>query len=73
MNPFKVFVGITLIFIGLSLLSLSTIANTNNIQVGGVVMIGPIPIVFGNNPMMAYSALVIALIFFLFTIFLFRM
>ncbi len=71
MNPFKVFAGITLVFVGLTLLSLSSIP-AQNVQVGGVVMIGPIPLVFGSSPAMASFALVVALVFFLFFLFAFR-
>ncbi len=69
MNPFKVFAGITLIFVGLTLLSISSMSN---VQFGGVVMIGPIPIVFGTSPSIAAFALVIAVVFLLFAFFAFR-
>ncbi len=65
MNPFKVFVGITLVFIGLTLLAIGSISN---VQYGGVVLIGPFPIVFGSSPGMAYFALIFALIMFIFLI-----
>ena len=71
MNPVKVFTGIMLVFIGLTLLSLSSLS-AQNVQVGGVVMIGPIPIVFGSSPAMASFALVMALVFLIFFLMAFR-
>ena len=35
---------------------------TTNASIGGVVMIGPIPIVFGNSPRMAVVAEVLAIV-----------
>ena len=36
--------------------------STTNASIGGVVMIGPIPIVFGNSPRMAVVAEVLAIV-----------
>ncbi|WP_048098208.1 TIGR00304 family membrane protein [Archaeoglobus sulfaticallidus] len=51
--------GFGLIMIGLAMLSLSTHAN-----VGGIILIGPIPIVFGSSPESASLALILGLFFF---------
>jgi uncharacterized protein (TIGR00304 family) len=59
MNVLKVFMGLMLVFIGITMLSISTL---QNVQVGGVVMIGPIPIVFGSNSRMATIAIVLTLL-----------
>jgi len=54
----KVFMGFALMFMGIALLMLST-ANTN-VQYGGVVIIGPIPIVFGSSVDMAVFGVFLA-------------
>jgi uncharacterized protein (TIGR00304 family) len=36
--------------------------STTNTSIGGVVMIGPIPIVFGNSPRMVVAAEVLAIV-----------
>jgi uncharacterized protein (TIGR00304 family) len=64
-----IILGMALIMIGLSMLSLSTV----NADVGGVILIGPIPIVFGTSTESAYSALFGALIIFLIFFALMRM
>ncbi|ADC65746.1 Protein of unknown function DUF131 [Ferroglobus placidus DSM 10642] len=48
MNPVKVFSGIALIFLGFTLLLISQ-AEKAEVEYGGVVIIGPIPIVFGSS------------------------
>ncbi len=57
----KVFIGIMLIFIGFSLFMLST-AKIENVRYGGVVIIGPFPIIFGSSIDMAIIGLLIAVI-----------
>jgi len=54
----KVFMGFALMFMGIALLMLST-ANAN-VQYGGVVIIGPIPIVFGSSVDMAVFGVFLA-------------
>ncbi|RLI74700.1 TIGR00304 family protein [Archaeoglobales archaeon] len=58
MNPFKIMIGIVLIFMGMSMLLISQ----SNVEYGGIVIIGPIPIVFGSSPDMAIFSIVIAAI-----------
>lgn len=61
MNPFKVFTGFVILMLGVSLLFLSSIqANT---EYGGVIIIGPFPIVFASNPDIATFMILIAVIF----------
>jgi uncharacterized protein (TIGR00304 family) len=54
----KVFMGFALMFMGIALLMLST-ANAN-VQYGGVVIIRPIPIVFGSSVDMAVFGVFLA-------------
>jgi len=61
----KVFAGIVLIFMGISILMLSLAMHSANVQYGGVVIIGPLPIVFGSSPSMAVFAVVLAAVLFI--------
>ena len=69
MNPVKVFSGIALIFLGLTLLIISQ-AEKAEVEYGGVVVIGPIPIVFGSS--VSIIALVVLLAAFLLILFTLR-
>ncbi|WP_290902075.1 DUF131 domain-containing protein [Ferroglobus sp.] len=69
MNPVKVFSGIALIFLGLTLLIISQ-AEKAEVEYGGVVIIGPIPIVFGSS--VSIIALVVLLAAFLLILFTLR-
>lgn len=62
MNPFKVFTGLVILMLGISLLILSS---TGSAEYGGVVIIGPLPIVFASNPDIATLMILIAVIFIL--------
>lgn len=42
--------GIILIFIGFALVFAGTILSSGEAEFGGLVMIGPIPLVFGTSP-----------------------
>ena len=59
-----VLIGFVLMFMGIALLSL-----TSHVQYGGVVIVGPIPIVFGSSPEMIVFCLILALIIFSLLIF----
>ncbi len=60
MNPAKVFSGMTLIILGLMLYSISQIP-PENVDFAGIVMIGPFPILIGNNAgLMAITLLIAA-------------
>ncbi len=54
--------GIYLILIGFALVLIGTILSAQNANVGGLVMIGPIPIAFGTSPGMTVIAMVIGLL-----------
>ena len=58
----KVFIGITLLFMGLALLAVSSMMNSANVQYGGVIIIGPIPIVVGSSPGMAIFGIMFAIV-----------
>ncbi len=58
----KVFAGITLIFMGLALLMISSAVHSANVQYGGVIIIGPFPIVFGSSLDMAVLGIIFAVI-----------
>jgi uncharacterized protein (TIGR00304 family) len=56
-----VVLGILLIFIGTALQSSSSSSKTE-IHTGGVIMIGPIPIIFGNNKGLVVIAVIFAVV-----------
>jgi uncharacterized protein (TIGR00304 family) len=62
-------IGILLIFIGTSFLSSGKNEGDNKVSTGGVVLIGPIPIIFGNDKSMiivtSIAAIIIMLISYL--------
>jgi len=58
----KVFAGITLIFMGLALLMISSAASMGDVEYGGVIIIGPFPIIFGSSLDMAVFGIVFAVI-----------
>ncbi|EHP84929.1 TIGR00304 family membrane protein [Methanotorris formicicus] len=71
MKPILIFLGMILIFIGFFVVTLGMILpsekiektheeDKKDIQYSGIVMIGPIPIVFGNSPgLMVLSVLIL--------------
>ncbi len=75
MNGFNlVTVGIMLIFIGFIVILLSiilTASKSGRVEGGGVIIIGPIPIVFGSNRNITTMLLVLAIILTILTIALF--
>jgi len=54
--------GMVLIFLGTALQTTSKTENKEKISTGGVVLIGPIPIIFGNDKGMLIIAIFAALI-----------
>ncbi len=52
------FIAFAMIFIGILLMTLGSLSNIESISGGAVILIGPIPIVFGTGP---YSVALIAL------------
>ena len=63
MNPFKMMLGVVLVFLGISMLIISQ----SNVEYGGILVIGLIPIVFGSSPDMAVLSILIAAIFLIVT------
>lgn len=63
-----VFIGIALIFVGTALQSTS---KTSEVHTGGVIMIGPIPIIFGNDKSLVFGAAIFAIIIMILWYFLF--
>jgi uncharacterized protein (TIGR00304 family) len=76
MKPILIFLGIILMFIGFFMITLgmilpNTVAKENHeeqkteessVKYSGVVMIGPIPIVFGNSPTLMIISILIAIL-----------
>ncbi len=57
MRPDKIFIGIALVFMGISLFLVSS---ATHVEYGGVVIIGPFPIVLASSPDMAVFGIVIS-------------
>ena len=45
-----IFLGVALVFVGIAVLIVAWMASGGSGSVGGVILIGPIPIVFGAGP-----------------------
>ncbi|MFP3201676.1 MAG: DUF131 domain-containing protein [Sulfolobus sp.] len=82
MNSLLYSIGLTLIFVGLLVIIVGFILEMirgeeqrnqqqRKSEYGGVIFIGPIPIVFGSNKDIAKTMLIIAFVIFLFIIILF--
>lgn len=54
--------GMFLILIGLAFVFIGLLFSAHNIDFGGFIMIGPIPIAFGTSPMLTVIAMIIALL-----------
>jgi uncharacterized protein (TIGR00304 family) len=65
-----VILGILLIFIGTALQSSSNDSKTE-VHTGGVILIGPIPIIFGNDKALVLFGVVFAIILMILSYFLF--
>lgn len=70
--------GAIVIFIGFTILILSVVLTISsqhpgNSQIGGVIMIGPIPIAFGSSPEITTNMLGLGLIVSILYLFLWRM
>jgi len=63
-----IFLGIILIFVGTALQSTS---KTSEVHTGGVILIGPIPIIFGNDKSLIVTGVVFAIIIMVLYYFLF--
>lgn len=54
-----IFVGVVLVFVGTALQSSQ---KTGEVHTGGIIMIGPIPIIFGNDKSLIFMGVVFAII-----------
>ncbi len=66
-----VILGILLIFIGTAILSSGKNEGNTEVSAGGVVLIGPIPIIFGNDKSMVLMSVLAAIIIMVISYFLF--
>ncbi len=70
-----VLIGILVIFIGFIIIfagtALQTTSKTSDVKTGGVILIGPIPIIFGNDKGAVITVVVLAIILMIVTYFLF--
>jgi len=57
-----IILGMILIFLGTALQSTSKTENEVQVKTGGIVLIGPIPIIFGNDKNMVIIAIIAAII-----------
>jgi uncharacterized protein (TIGR00304 family) len=66
--------GATLIILGFIMVSISLLQAglPNNANFGGVIFIGPLPIIFGSSPQMAIAAMILAAAFMVISILIFR-
>ena len=72
-------IGVILIAVGFLLVIISLVQTAmqgslgqGNTGYGGVVLVGPIPIVFGSSPSMAIASMIMAIAMMLIAFFLFR-
>ncbi len=63
-----IFIGMILIFVGTALQSTS---KTSEVHTGGVILIGPIPIIFGNDKGLIITGIVFAIVIMVLYYFLF--
>ncbi|MCE4617597.1 MAG: DUF131 domain-containing protein [Desulfurococcales archaeon] len=63
-----VFVGVIIILVGILVIVLASTGGKGEVEGGAVVIIGPIPIVFGSNKTIATGLLLIAAAIFAFMI-----
>ncbi|MFZ3168144.1 MAG: DUF131 domain-containing protein [Candidatus Methanoperedens sp.] len=64
--------GIILILIGFAMVFIGTIVSSQKTNIGGLIMIGPIPIAFGTSPEITVIAMLIGVILMLLMFFLGR-
>lgn len=65
-------IGWSLILIGVIITFMSLLSSRSSSDFGGVILIGPIPIVFGSTPDMALAAMILAMAIMLISIALWR-
>ena len=64
-----IFIGFILVFVGTAMQASS--ARTSDVKTGGVILIGPVPIIFGSDKGTIITAAVIAVIIMILAYFLF--
>ena len=64
-------IGMILIFLGTALQNTAKTENREQIKTGGIVLIGPIPIIFGNDKGMIIIGIIAAIIIIILTYLLF--
>ena len=74
MNLFKVFSGLVMVMLGISLLALSTLSTSNysDSEYGMVLIIGPFPIILASSPQIAILLIFLVLIVILLPVLLWR-
>ncbi len=53
-------IGVALIFMGILVVIASSVQSSGTAGYGGVVLIGPVPIIFGSSPEMAIFSMIMA-------------
>jgi len=66
-----IFIGLIMITAGIILLIIDSLKKEKNVETGGVLIIGPIPIVFGSSREAAYLAMILAIVLTILAIILF--
>lgn len=66
-----IFIGFMLIFVGTALQSSSSTQKSSEVKTGGVILIGPIPIIFGSDKETVITAVVMAIVIMILAYFLF--
>lgn len=64
--------GIILILIGFAMVFIGTMVSSQKTNIGGLIMIGPIPIAFGTSPEITVTAMLIGVVLMLLMFFLGR-
>lgn len=72
MNPWMLLIGIVFIFIGFILIVVSSLPQKTEIKSGGVVLIGPVPLIFGTDKETIIIASVLAIVIMILALLLLR-
>ena len=64
--------GIILLLIGFAMVLIGTLKSSQKANIGGLIMIGPIPIAFGTSPDITVIAMIIGIVLMLLAFFLGR-
>jgi len=69
---FLIAIGFLLVILSLVQTAMQSSSGQGNIGFGGVILIGPIPIIFGSSPVMAVVSMLMAIALVIISFFLFR-